>query len=132
MPYNLEELRLNIAQNWSEEENINGGYASEDIDYLRKNWINNIKGKSDWNYDQCFWPKDGLYVNVYGDILMCPLNTGAKPFGNLFYDSVEKIRKYEDFKNVRTGCSSNNPTDHCKKCSYFELSPLLKKMGVKN
>ncbi len=134
LPYQLEELRLNIAQNWSEDESINanGGYRQEDIEYLQKNWLQNIKGKSNWTFDKCFWPNDGLYVNVYGDVLMCPLNTGAKPFGNLFYDEVEKIRKYEDFKNVRVGCKSNNPTDHCKNCSYYELSPILTKLGVQN
>ena len=43
--YDLEELRLNIAQNWSEDESMPGGYTQEDITYLRSKWSKNIKGK---------------------------------------------------------------------------------------
>ena len=56
---------------------------------------------------------------------MCCLNTGAEPFGNLFEESIEDIRESKNFKAVQQGCSTNNPTSHCKNCSYKELTPLL-------
>ena len=49
--YNLEELRLNIAQDWSEnktlrkQEDYLWGYSIEQIEYLKNNYSNNIKGK---------------------------------------------------------------------------------------
>jgi MoaA/NifB/PqqE/SkfB family radical SAM enzyme len=123
--YNLEELRLNIAQNWSEDENMPGGYTQDDIKYLKDNWKANLKGKDKWDFPDCFWVKNGIYTTVEGHVKMCCLNTGAKPFGNLFENSIEEIRNSKDYKAVREGCSSNNPTSHCKNCSYKELAPML-------
>ncbi len=130
--YDLEELRLNIAQEWSEEKSINSGYTDDQINYLKKNWINNIKGKSPWNYSDCFWPTKGINVTVDGRILMCPLNTGAASFGNILYQDVEEIRSSDKFLNVIKGCAQNNPNDHCKNCSYKELSPFLSNIGINN
>ena len=58
------------------------------------------------------------------------MNTGAEPFGNLFENSIDDIRKTQEYKNVKRGCETNKPTDHCKNCSYKELSPMLKYLGV--
>lgn len=128
IPYKLEELRLNIAQNWSQDESLPGGYTQQQIDYLQKNWKNNIKGKSKWNFNDCFWVNEGLYTTVEGNVKMCPLNTGAKPFGNIFESNLDEIRNSKDFQNVKLGCNTNNPTSHCKNCSYKELVPMLKEI----
>ena len=102
----LGELRLNIAQDWSEDKSLPGGYNKEQILYLKTNWSNNIKGKSKWDYEDCFWVEEALYTTVEGNVKMCCMNTGAKP------------------------CKTNNPTSHCKNCSYKELVPILSE--VKN
>jgi MoaA/NifB/PqqE/SkfB family radical SAM enzyme len=128
VPYGLEELRLNIAQNWSEDKSMPGGYTRDQINYLSDNWKDNIKGKSEWDWEDCFWVKEGLYTNVK----MCCLNTGAKPFGNMFETDLEEIRNSEDYQNVKMGCLTNNPTSHCKNCSYKELLPMLSEIGIKN
>jgi len=128
--YKLEELRLNIAQNWSEDEKMPGGYKLKDIQYLSETWSSNIKGKSDWDYKDCFWVNEGVYTTVEGDVKMCCMNTGATSFGNLFESSIEEIRKTKDFQNVKLGCNNNTPTSHCKNCSYKELAPMLKKIKV--
>jgi len=130
VPYNLVEYRLNIAQNWSEDESMPGGYTQEQIQYLKDNWSSNIKGKSEWDYEDCFWVNEGLYTTVEGDVKMCALNTGADSFGNLFESSIEDIRESDDFQNVKRGCNTNNPTSHCKNCSYKELAPMLSELGV--
>ena len=87
-------------------------------------------GKSKWDFPDCFWVKNGLYTTVEGHVKMCCLNTGAEPFGNLFINSIDEIREMEDYQNVKQGCETNNPTSHCKNCSYKELSPMLKYLGV--
>ena len=132
VPYGLEELRLNIAQNWSEDKSMPGGYTRDQINYLSDNWKDNIKGKSEWDWEDCFWVKEGLYTTVEGNVKMCCLNTGAKPFGNMFETDLEEIRNSEDYQNVKMGCLTNNPTSHCKNCSYKELLPMLSEIGIKN
>ena len=130
VPYNLVEYRLNIAQNWSEDESMPGGYGQDQLQYLRENWSSNIKGKSEWDFEDCFWVNEGLYTTVEGDVKMCALNTGAESFGNLFDTDLEEIRDSEDFQNVKIGCNTNNPTSHCKNCSYKELAPMLNELDI--
>ena len=128
-------LRLNIAQIWDEETKMSddlatSGYTMEQLDYLRDNWGDNIMGKSKWDFKDCFWVQNGIYTTVEGHVKMCCLNTGAEPFGNLFVNSIDEIRKTEEYQNVKRGCETNNPTDHCKNCSYKELTPILSHVGV--
>lgn len=128
--YNLGELRLNIAQDWSEDKSLldderTWGYTEEQLDYLRKNYKNNIKGKTPWTWSDCFWVNNGIYMTVEGNIKMCCMNTGADTIGNIHKDSIDNIREYDTFQEIRNGCLLNEPTEHCKNCSYKELSPLL-------
>tara|TARA_R100001129_G_scaffold177306_1_gene152117 strand:- start:13080 stop:13901 length:822 start_codon:yes stop_codon:yes gene_type:complete len=123
--YDLEELRLNIAQDWSADKSMPGGYSEKDLLYLKNNWKDNIKGKDEWDFPDCFWVKNGIYTTVEGHVKMCCLNTGAKPFGNLFENTIDEIRESEDYLNVKNGCLTNKPTSHCKNCSYKELTPML-------
>lgn len=130
VPYKLEELRLNIAQDWSEDKSMPGGYTREQLDYLRDNWSAEIQGKSDWDYSDCFWVKNGLYTTVEGRVLGCCMNTGADEFGNIFRQEINEIHNDLEFSLLRHGCETNNPTDHCKNCSYKELAPILQELGV--
>ena len=128
-------LRLNIAQIWDEETKMSddlatSGYTMEQLDYLRDNWGDNIMGKSKWDFKDCFWVQNGIYTTVEGHVKMCCLNTGAEPFGNLFENSIDEIRLMDDYQNVKKGCNTNNPTSHCKNCSYKELTPILSHVGV--
>jgi radical SAM protein with 4Fe4S-binding SPASM domain len=108
------------------------GYTREHLDYLRDTWGDNIMGKSKWDFSDCFWVKNGLYVTVEGNVKMCCMNTGATPFGNLFENSIDEIRLTEEYQKVKMGCLTNNPTNHCKKCSYNELKPILNRLGANN
>ena len=132
---NLGQLRLNIAQIWDAETKMSddiatSGYTEEDLNYLRENWNKQIMGKSKWDFEDCFWVNNGIYTTVEGHVKMCCMNTGAKPFGNLFESSIDEIRLMDDYKNVKKGCNTNNPTSHCKNCSYKELTPILEYVGV--
>lgn len=128
--YGLDELRLNIAQEWNPDKSMPGGYTESQLDYLKDNWQSMIKGRADWDYRDCFWTDRGLYVTVEGRVLMCCMNTAAKEFGNIFSTSVNTIRKSKEFRLVVEGCKSNIPTDHCKTCSYKELAPMLQRLGL--
>ena len=123
-------LRLNIAQIWDENAKMSddlatSGYTMEQLNYLRDTWGKNIMGKSKWDFPDCFWVQNGLYTTVEGDVKMCCLNTGTEPFGNLFENSIDEIRLTEGYQEVKMGCESNNPSPHCKNCSYKELTPIL-------
>ena len=61
---------------------------------------------------------------------MLSIILNSKSFGNLFMNTVDEIREMEDYQNVKKGCETNNPSLHCKNCSYKELSPMLKYLGV--
>ena len=125
--YGLEELRLNIAQDWSEDKSMPGGYTNQQLQYL-KSWGSSVKGKHQWDYEDCFWVNEGLYTTVEGNVKMCCMNTAASPFGNIFETDLEDIRNSSDYQNVKKGCNTNNPTSHCKNCSYKELVPMLKEI----
>ena len=53
-------------------------------------------------------------------------------FNNLFVNSIDEIREMTDYQNVKKGCNTNNPTSHCKNCSYKELTPILEYVGIWN
>jgi radical SAM protein with 4Fe4S-binding SPASM domain len=132
---NLGVLRLNIAQIWDEDIKMSddiatSGYKTEDLDYLRDNWGDNIMGKSKWDFSDCFWVKNGLYTTVEGDVKMCCMNTGTKSLGNLFENTIDEIRVTDEYQKIKIGCSTNKPTDHCKNCSYKELIPILDYIGA--
>ena len=127
---NLGMLRLNIAQIWDENTKMSddlatSGYSKKQLDYLKSTWGDNIMGRSKWDFKDCFWVKEGLYTTVEGHVKMCCMNTGAKSFGNLFENSIDEIRKRDEYQKVKKGCSTNKPTSHCKNCSYKELTPIL-------
>ena len=132
---NLGMLRLNIAQIWDAETKMSddiatSGYTEKDLNYLRQNWNEQIMGKSKWDYEDCFCVNNAIYTTVEGNVKMCCMNTGAKPFGNLFINSIDEIRQMTDYQNVKKGCNTNNPTSHCKNCSYKELTPILEYVGI--
>lgn len=133
--YSLVELRLNIAQIWDAETSLAEdervwGYSDEQLDYLKINYGHLIKGKSPWDYNDCFWVREGLYITVEGNIKMCCMNTGADSFGNIFEDSLDEVRNSLEYTNIKKGCDNNTPTSHCKSCSYKEMSPLLQSLGI--
>jgi len=131
--YDLEELRLNIAQDWSEDKSLSNsdfisGYSSKQINFLKENYSSNIKGKAPWIYSDCFWVNTGIYMTVEGNLKVCALNTDTESLGNIFKDPVEKILNSKKMNEIRDGCNNNSPAKHCNNCSYKELSPILEKL----
>lgn len=125
--YNLDELRLNIAQDWNESTNSVNDYSEKEIEYL-KQFKRFIKGKSIWEYKDCFWPKSGLYITTEGNVKVCCMNTGGLSHGNIFKESLESIRNKNSFVDIKNGCMANIPTDHCVNCSYNTVKNVLDKI----
>ena len=67
-------------------------------------------------------------MTVDGDLKVCAINTDTVSIGNIFVDDINSILNSTRMKKIRTGCHSNKPEQHCKNCSYKELSPLLQKI----
>lgn len=124
--YNLSEVRLNLVQNWNEDENITTGYTNSELAFL-DNYKGMIKGKAPWTWSDCFWVQDGFYCTVEGNVKVCCMNTAAQSLGNIFEDNIDWIFNTPQFKTIKIGCETNTPTSHCANCSYKELSPILER-----
>ena len=105
-------------------------YTEEQLDYLRENWSENIKGITPWTWSDCFWPQRGLYMTVEGDVKGCIIKTDSVSFGNLEHQTIEEIHNTDRWKSIQYGCKTDNPDDHCKNCSYKDLVPLLNRVGA--
>tara|TARA_E500000178_G_scaffold356648_1_gene436618 strand:+ start:9095 stop:10000 length:906 start_codon:yes stop_codon:yes gene_type:complete len=123
----LTELRLNLAQNWNEDEQINMEYSELMKSYLKK-YKKSIKGIAPWTWSDCWWPKNGLYVDVFGNVKVCIINTGTESVGNIFLESIDEIKNNKKLLEIANSCKENSPHEHCKNCSYKELSPLINEL----
>lgn len=124
--YNLGEVRLNLVQNWNQDETATTGYTEEELEFLDK-YKGQIKGKAPWTWSDCMWVKEGFYSTVEGNVKVCCMNTSAKSLGNIFDNTVEEIFNNNQYKEIKWGCKTDKPTDHCSTCSYKQLSPLLER-----
>jgi MoaA/NifB/PqqE/SkfB family radical SAM enzyme len=124
--YGLGEVRLNLVQNWNEDEGTTTGYTEEELNFLHK-FIGTIIWKAPWTWSDCFWVQNGFYSTVEGNVKVCCMNTGADSLGNIFTQSVDEIFNQNQFKVIKWGCEKDEPTNHCATCSYKELSPLLER-----
>jgi len=121
LEYELGGIRLNLAQCWSEGNKAKEEYTQEEIDYLKINWSQYFAGKKNWEYDKCWWPSQGMYIDSNGDIIICPLNTDIVPIGNILKQDLDTIKKHSFYNKLQTSLSLNKPILHCKTCSYYTL-----------
>lgn len=129
--FDIPELRLNIVQDWSENKSVEktiNGFSKNQIDFL-KTYQHLIKGKKNWDFSECFWVKNGIYITALGEMKVCCMNTSAKAIGNVVTSlSVSELQRSKPFIAIKSGCESNTPTGHCKNCSYFELNEILSQL----
>lgn len=127
--FGLDDIRLNFVQNWDEKSKATelNGFSQVQLDFLVQ-FRQYFKGKPIWDYSDCFWVKDGLYVTVDGNVKVCCMNTSATPVGNILRQPIELIHRNKEFLKIKDGCATNTPTAHCATCSYKELTPFLSKV----
>ncbi len=126
--YGLAGVRINLAQNWSVNSSRDGQFSSGTVDVL-KNYAQDIKGVGGWEYRDCFWPYNGVTIDVFGDVRMCVIKTDTKPVANIFRDDFQKV--YNEslvYLNARSALENNVAPEGCESCSYKSLSPVLEQI----
>lgn len=81
--YGFAGVRINLAQNWNEDEKNHHQFSPECLETLKK-YKQDLKGVPGWEYKECFWPYEGIVVDVFGNFRQCIINTSQKPLGNFF------------------------------------------------
>ena len=134
--YELGSVRINLAQNWNEDQYNKHNYHPDFLKMI-KNYVKDVKGVDGWNYRDCFWPFEGIVVDVYGNIRQCVINTSQKPIGNLYKKNIRDIfNKSQHYLTMRDKLSKNCAPESCKTCDYKNLSHILtgifKGIGLNN
>jgi radical SAM protein with 4Fe4S-binding SPASM domain len=123
--YGLASVRINLAQQWSVHSANPHHFNDEMVSFLRR-YREDIKGVPGWDYKNCFWPFNGITVDVFGDVRACIIKTDAEPIGNVFRQSVREIYNHSPrYQNMRETLNKNCAPDDCRHCDYKHLSPLL-------
>jgi MoaA/NifB/PqqE/SkfB family radical SAM enzyme len=121
----LASVRINLAQNWSEHEKNPLEFGQEIIEFL-KPYAKDVKGVPQWDYKDCFWPFNGIIIDVFGEIRQCVVNTSMKPLGNIFRDDVRALYNSSGhFTKAREMLSKNCPPSNCVNCDYKHLTGPL-------
>ncbi len=122
--YDLSSVRINLAQNWNEDQLNSHKYDKELITFIKK-YQKDLKGSANWDYNQCFWPFNGVIVDVYGNIRQCIINTSQNPIGNMLEKPLEEIYNNDYYIKIREDLSLNKCPPSCINCDYKLLSPIL-------
>ena len=132
--YGLSSVRLNLAQEWKGDQLSSHGHEADHdlIEYLKKNFRNDLKGVGGWEYKDCFWPYEGVFIDAYGDIRHCIMNYTMPPIGNVFSDDLRTIyNESRVYKDAREKLAKNCPPNQCETCDYAHLSSVLTKIHGK-
>ena len=124
----IDDIRINVAQWWGEEAEISHAETNAIVDKLC-NYSDKVKGKAPWDFEDCWWPRDGIYMTVNGDLKICCMNTSTESIGNIFLDDLNTLRSSGKLYNTLVSLENNDQKiDHCRNCSYKTLSPILSKI----
>lgn len=123
----VEEIRLNIAQWWSESQGINMEFSDDFYETLIR-YKKQVKGKALWDFHDCFWPRTGFYMDVHGDVRICCLNTSSSPVGNIFDSALKDLLGSPKRRQVAQECMRDIPGVHCRRCDYKRLAPVLERV----
>lgn len=123
--YGLAGVRINLAQNWNEHERNANRFSAEMLEFL-KSYRSDVKGVPTWDYKDCFWPFNGMIIDVYGDVRQCVINTSMKPIGNVFRQPAREIfNSSRVLAESREALDANRAASPCRTCDYKLLGPAL-------
>ncbi len=126
--FKLPLVRINLAQNWNEEEFNSYKFTDEILDELQS-FAADIRGVAGWQYKDCYWPFSGLTIDVYGDVRQCIINTTQTPLGNVFQKPLKSIfNDSPEFNEIRKMLSQNQAPKSCLTCDYKFLAEPLKRV----
>jgi radical SAM protein with 4Fe4S-binding SPASM domain len=125
--YGLAGVRINLEQNWSSTHPSHPKFSQSALSFVRQ-FAADLKGVGGWEFKDCFWPFNGIVIDVHGNVRQCVINTDMKPLGNVFEKSIAEIYDSEAYLNIREKLLKNCPAESCKGCSYHELSATLKSL----
>lgn len=126
--FEIDNFKINIAQEWSVNNKMKVNLSQNLLSVLKK-YEKYIAGKREWDFKDCFWPNNGIYIDTFGMLRICNIKTDSKPIGNINNDLLQDIiRNNEELIRVREGCKNNEPELHCKNCSYKELTYVFSKI----
>ena len=124
--FGLDGIRLNLVQNWNEDQfDVELANFTDEQFHTIAQYKEFLKGKTPWDFQDCFWVNSGCMIAANGDVRVCCMNTSTKPIGNMFDTPLEKLYESDRYSKIRAGCRTNSPAEHCRTCSYKELSPIL-------
>lgn len=123
--FGFQELRINLIQDWREQSFNQNEFPMQMIEFL-KDYKVNLKGVTPWSYQDCFWPFNGVVIDVEGNVRQCVLNTTQIPLGNVFENSLQEIYDQNPTLNrVRSALNQNKCEASCTTCDYANISPVL-------
>lgn len=124
--YGLASVRINLAQNWSEDQ-LNDRNFHPQMRAFLKDYAKDIKGVSTWNYRDCFWPYAGIIVDVEGNVRQCVINTSQDPIANLHTSNIKEVyNESEYYLRLRNKLDNNQAAKSCVNCDYNVLTAPLK------
>jgi len=126
--YNLPLVRINLAQNWNEDE-FNSYQFTDEIPGELNQYARAMRGFAGWEYKACYWPYSGVTIDVYGDVRQCIINTTQDSLGNVFQVPLKTIfNDSAELNAVRSALAANKPAKSCLTCDYKFLSKPLKRI----
>ena len=126
--YGLSSVRINLVQNWDENQKNTHQFSEPLLDFVKK-YNTDVKGVANWNYSDCFWVFNGIVIDVDGNVRQCVLNNTQKPIGNVFRTSLREIFNDSYILNeARNLLPLNKCNSSCTNCDYKGLSPTLAKV----
>jgi len=126
--FGLAGVRINLAQNWNEDETNTHNFSKDLIKTIKK-YSKDLKGVPNWSYKDCFWPYAGVVIDVYGNIRQCIINTSQDPIFNIENEGFKDFFNNSDhYKRIRESLSNDKPQPECENCDYKFLSPILEEI----
>lgn len=126
--YGLAGVRINLAQNWNQDE-LNSHQFDKDLIKTLKKYSHDLKGIPNWSYKDCFWPYAGVVIDVYGNIRQCIINTSQDPIFNIDKEGFKDFfNNSPHYKRIRESLSNDKAERECENCDYKHLSPILEEI----
>ncbi len=123
--YGLASVRINLAQDWNGDQRNQHDFGESFLDGL-KPYLKDLKGVAGWSFKDCFWPYEGMVVDVFGNIRQCVINTSQVPLANIFEVNLPEFYNQSlVYQKLRKSLENDLPGEACLNCDYKYLASKL-------